>query len=176
MTLKTLAILSPGSGCRPPSPCSRRRCSPSKIKKSKPKKIRNQNLALLLLLPTATVLHGGAHSDQESWRDAVAERVWYEHCCFKRWMFLYFEHRWEVLFCKMNVFWCFCTNHRKPWHWPSTNSSLPSEAKTLPLFKNRFDHLLFEMFDCSKRPNWSGYFWWHVIINNPSASKDLIEG
>ena len=62
---------------------------------------------------------------------------------------------WASLFYKMNVFFlfwasfwgfvlqdecflmwfiflsCFWTNQRKPWHWPLTNSSLPSEAITL---------------------------------------------
>ena len=72
---------------------------------------------------------------------------------------------------------CFCTNPRK----------LDTDLRPIciitiwsnsfaTVFKNIGLNFFFEMFDCSKRPNWSGYFWWHVIINNPSASKDLIEG
>ena len=152
-----------------------------KNKKSKTKKIRNQNLAILLLLPTATVLHGSAHSDQEGWRDAVAERVWYEHCCFTRWMFFSIVGRvcfamWmfsDVIYILVMLL----------------NKSKKTLALTFDQFiitiwsKNFVCHcsktglnIFSEMFDCSKRPNWSGYFWWHVIINNPSASKDLIEG
>ena len=56
-----------------------------------------------------------------------------------------------------------------------TNLSFNHLKRAPAVYQTGFD-LFFMMFDFWKKSDWSGYFVWHVIINNPAASKDLIEG